>query len=168
MTGVRAAFTEKELEFMRTAIGLELSDTRDYSDDELLVLFDRVTDELPLDLDDEGRPLARGWLFGSIVDKFLALLDDAECGAMKSGDKHMKVKYVGVSFGIDSLTDQRVYEVLEYDSEIGALRLIDDSGEDYLYSPVHPRPIADPSHPGGRFEIIEDDEQGSLHSAIYG
>lgn len=80
----------------------------------------------------------------------------------------MRVKYIGVSFGVDSLTNQREYEVLEYDSEIGALRIIDDSGEDYLYSPVNPRPLAVPEHPGGRFEIVEDDEQGTLYNAIYG
>lgn len=80
----------------------------------------------------------------------------------------MRVRYVGVSFGVDGLTDQREYEVLEYDADIGALRIIDDSGEDYLYSPQHPKPIAVPDHPGGRFEIVEDDEDQTLHKAIYG
>ena len=75
-------------------------------------------------------------------------------------------RYVGVSFGIDSLTNGKEYEVLEYDADIGALRIIDDSGEDYLYDPVNPRPIADPNHPGGRFEIVEDDADNTLQKTI--
>lgn len=71
----------------------------------------------------------------------------------------MKVRYVGKSFGIDSMTDQKEYEVLDYEADIGALRIVDDSGEDYLYDPVHPH--------GGHFEIVEDDEFGTLHKAIY-
>lgn len=76
----------------------------------------------------------------------------------------MRVKYVGVSFGIDSLTNGKEYEVTGVDEISGALIVIDDSGEDYLYSPVHPRPLAAPNHP---FEIVEDDEQNSLYNAIY-
>ena len=68
----------------------------------------------------------------------------------------MKVRYVGVSFGADSLTDGKIYDV------------VDDSGEDYLYSPQHPRPAAVPDHPGGRWEIVEDDENGTLRKAICG
>ena len=66
------------------------------------------------------------------------------------------------------LTDGKIYEVLGVDPMIGWLRVVDDSGEDYLYSPKHPRPIANPNHPGGRFEIIEDDENGTLRKAIFG
>ena len=54
------------------------------------------------------------------------------------------------------------------DPLMGWLRVIDDSDEDYLYPPKHPRPIANPNHPGGRFEIIEDDENGTLRKAIFG
>lgn len=79
----------------------------------------------------------------------------------------MRVRYVGKSFGIDSLTNGREYDVISYDEESGALRIVDDSGEDYLYDPRNPRPIANPEHPGGKFEIVEDDDQ-TLHKAIYG
>ena len=79
----------------------------------------------------------------------------------------MRVRYVGVSFGIDSLTDGKEYEVLTYEKDTGALRILDDSGEDYLYDPRNPRPVAEPSHPGGRFEIVEDDENLTLRKAIY-
>lgn len=78
----------------------------------------------------------------------------------------MRVKYIGKSFGVDGLTNGNVYEVLEYDDAIGALRVIDDSGEDYLYSPTNPKPVANPDHPGGRWEIVEDDSAGTLKNAI--
>ena len=80
----------------------------------------------------------------------------------------MRVRYIGKSIGVLSLTDGKIYEVLGVAPMIGWLRVVDDSGEDYLYSPKHPRPIANPNHPGGRFEIIEDDENGTLRKAIFG
>ncbi len=78
----------------------------------------------------------------------------------------MKARYIGVSFGVDGLSSGKVYEVIEVDALSGALRVIDDSGEDYLYSPINPRPIGDPNHLGGRWEIVEDDSYGSLRAAI--
>ena len=80
----------------------------------------------------------------------------------------MRVKYIGVSFGVDGLTNGKEYDVLMYEEENGMLRVVDDSDEDYLYHPVNPRPIADPRHPGGRFEIIEDDSIGTLERVING
>lgn len=78
----------------------------------------------------------------------------------------MKVRYRGKSFGIDGLTDGKIYDVVCIDSEIGALRVIDDSGEDYLYSPKNPRPAGSPDHPGGRWIIVQDDADGSLGRII--
>lgn len=80
----------------------------------------------------------------------------------------MRVRYVGKSFGIDSLTNGKEYDVISYDTDSGALQIIDDSGEDYLYDPRNPRPIALPDHPGGKFEIVEDDDNGTLFKAIHG
>ena len=44
----------------------------------------------------------------------------------------MKLRYVGESFGVDGLTNGKIYECTAYES--GMLRIIDDSDEDYLYS----------------------------------
>ena len=78
----------------------------------------------------------------------------------------MKLRYVGESFGAAGLTDGAIYDCLEIDRtdeqgvEFGVmLRVVDDSGEDYLYSPTNPRPL-DGSSPGGRWEIVEDDTKG--------
>ncbi|MPN05613.1 hypothetical protein SDC9_152864 [bioreactor metagenome] len=75
----------------------------------------------------------------------------------------MKVKYTGKSFGVDSLTDGKTYECLgiEYD----LLRIIDDSGKDYLYSSINPAPL-NKSSPGGKWSIVEDDASGSLAKLI--
>ena len=78
----------------------------------------------------------------------------------------MKVKYFGKSFGIDSMTDGKIYEVLEVDEVSGALRIVDDSDEDYLYHPKSPKPNG-AKEAYGRFEIVEDDENGSLRKSIY-
>lgn len=79
----------------------------------------------------------------------------------------MKVRYRGQSFGADGLTNNKEYEVLEVDELTGAFRLIDDSGEDYLYSPTEPGPLCNPGIKG-RFEVVEDDERGTLKKAING
>ncbi len=65
----------------------------------------------------------------------------------------MKIKYVGESFGIDSLTNGKIYEAVEED---GMYRVIDDSGEDYLYSKENPAPL-DGSSKGGAWEIVHSE-----------
>ena len=64
----------------------------------------------------------------------------------------MKLKYIGESFGVDSLTNGKIYEATVEDNDF--YRVIDDSGEDYLYSKTNPRPL-DGSSSGGRWEIVE-------------
>ena len=65
----------------------------------------------------------------------------------------MKIKYVGESFGVDSLTNGKVYEAIE---DSGMYRVIDDSGEDYLYSTTNPAPL-NKSSKGGKWEIVEEE-----------
>lgn len=64
----------------------------------------------------------------------------------------MKIRYIGPSFGAVSLTEGKIYDATEED---GMYRVIDDSGEDYLYSMENPAPL-DGSSPGGIWEIIEN------------
>lgn len=52
----------------------------------------------------------------------------------------MKAKYIGQGFGI-SLTKGKIYICLGF--EDGLIRIIDNTGEDYLYDPE-------------KFELIED------------
>ncbi len=66
----------------------------------------------------------------------------------------MKLKYVGESFGVDSLTDGKIYEA-SIDAESGMYRVIDDSGEDYLYSKENPAPM-DGSSSGGKWVVVEE------------
>ena len=64
----------------------------------------------------------------------------------------MKLKYIGESFGVDSLTNGKIYDATVEDNDY--YRVIDDSGEDYLYPKINPAPL-DGSSVGGRWEIIE-------------
>ena len=64
----------------------------------------------------------------------------------------MRIKYIGESFGVDGLTNGKTYEAINENE--GMYRVIDDSGEDYLYSKENPAPV-DGSSPGGKWEIVE-------------
>ncbi|MGI5983226.1 MAG: hypothetical protein ACOX8F_07280 [Sakamotonia sp.] len=69
-------------------------------------------------------------------------------------EKTMRLRFVGESFwNGDGLTNGQVYEAW-VDPDSGMYRVIDDSGEDYLYSPDAPGPT-DRSAPNGRWEIVE-------------
>lgn len=65
----------------------------------------------------------------------------------------MKVKYIGESFGVEGLTNGKIYEVIAI--EDGMLRIIDDSGEDYLYSASKPCSLEDNTK-CGKWERVED------------
>lgn len=64
----------------------------------------------------------------------------------------MKLKYIGPSFGVDGLTNGKIYEATIEDQDY--YRVIDDSGEDYLYFREDPGPTDGSCH--GRWEIIEE------------
>ncbi len=65
----------------------------------------------------------------------------------------MRLRYIGESFGFDSLTNGKIYDA-EAENE-GMYRVIDDSGEDYLYSKDNPAPL-DGSSAGGKWELVEE------------
>ncbi len=73
-----------------------------------------------------------------------------------------KVKYVGESFGFESLTDGRTYLVVSIKDE--CIRVIDDSNEDYLYSITTPSSLENPDL-CGKWEIV-DDPSGMLKDYI--
>jgi len=80
----------------------------------------------------------------------------------------MKVRYTGETLGVLMLTHGKVYECLEVLETEGfgmMLRIIDDEGWDA------PKLDDDPYgyvYSAAVFEIVEDDEAGSLKKAIYG
>jgi len=74
-----------------------------------------------------------------------------------------KVKYIGKSFGLEGLTDGKIYKVIGIEN--GMLRIIDDSEEDYLYSITRPACLTDISS-YGRWEIVEDNENKWLEKLL--
>ena len=77
----------------------------------------------------------------------------------------MKVRYIGKSFGVESLTNGKIYECIAI--EDGMLRIIDDSEDEggYLYSAIEPASLEFPEL-CGRWEIIEDNENEDLKKVI--
>lgn len=68
-------------------------------------------------------------------------------------EKTMKLRFVGESFYVEGLTNGKVYEAWEEDSD--NYRVIDDSGEDYLYPKINPH-APDGSTTKGSWEIVEE------------
>jgi hypothetical protein len=64
-----------------------------------------------------------------------------------------RVKYIGKSFGVDGLTNNKIYDVIS--AEPPFIRIIDDSEEDYLYSLSKPSCLENPKL-CGVWKIIED------------
>ena len=75
----------------------------------------------------------------------------------------MKVKYIGKSFGVEGLTNGKIYQCIGIEEDM--LRIIDDSGEDYLYSAIKPSSLED-INLCGVWEIIEDNENKDLEKLI--
>lgn len=79
----------------------------------------------------------------------------------------MKIQFLGESFGVDGLTDGKIYEAtIEPLRYVDYFRVIDDSEEDYLYFINNPRPL-NGSGKGGYWKIIEctDKERKTLLEA---
>lgn len=74
-----------------------------------------------------------------------------------------KVRYIGKSFGVEGLTNGKVYNVIGIEDDM--LRVIDDSEEDYLYSITKPACLTDVSL-CGKWEIVEDNENKDLEKVI--
>jgi len=73
----------------------------------------------------------------------------------------MRVKYIGMSIGVDGLTDGQEYDCLGIEGEF--LRVIDDSGEDYLY------PIDNPASLNGKkgeWLVTTDTGESELEYAL--
>lgn len=65
-----------------------------------------------------------------------------------------KLKYNGESFGVDGLTNNKIYDCVGISSDGEMLSIVDDSNENYMYSSSNPRP-ADSSSKGGTWEAQE-------------
>ena len=63
------------------------------------------------------------------------------------------VKYIGESFGVDSLTNGNDYYIVK--DQYDTLKVVDDSDEDYIYCLTNPAPGTGYSE-GGIFHYIDD------------
>ncbi len=88
---------------------------------------------------------------------------DMETNSYKNIDIIGKVRYIGQSFGLEGLTDKKIYDVVKIEGNM--IRVIDDSEEDYLYSIITPSALDDYKK-CGKWEIIEDNANHDLKRAI--
>lgn len=65
-----------------------------------------------------------------------------------------KIRYIGESFGVDGLTNGKIYDFVEIYPNDNLIRVVDDSEEDYIYQIDNPKSL-NGSSKGGKWEIIE-------------
>ena len=75
----------------------------------------------------------------------------------------MILKFIGPGFYVVGLTNGRTYECLGVEGAY--FRVVDDSGEDYLYQITNPGPLNDPEWPA-KWEVISDSPDRRLEAAI--
>lgn len=73
MKGLASVFSPKEQKALQEYCGIILHDDKDYTDDEILEIYDLVCDTFPYEYADDGRPLELGWLFEGIIYKLVDL-----------------------------------------------------------------------------------------------
>lgn len=71
-------------------------------------------------------------------------------------DDYPVILYQVLAYLYNCLTDGVIYNVVK--DKYGALKVVDDSEEDYLYDFKNPRP-ADNSSIGGTFIIVDDPQE---------
>ena len=71
-----------------------------------------------------------------------------------------EVIYIGESFGVDGLTDNKKYLIVK--DKYQSLKVVDDSEEDYIYDLKNPKPTTGSSK-GGKF-YYTDDPDGVLRN----
>lgn len=74
-----------------------------------------------------------------------------------------RVKYIGKGFGVEGLTDGKIYYVTAIEN--GMLKVIDDSEKEYLYSIIKPACLTNISL-CGKWEIVEDNKNRDLQKVI--
>lgn len=75
MTGVASVFSERERSALAAYMGITLSDSVDYSFDELDCLHDDIMERFPYEFDPvTGEPMELTHIFESIMDKFQDVL----------------------------------------------------------------------------------------------
>jgi len=77
----------------------------------------------------------------------------------------MKARYVGATIGVMTLTSNKIYDILRVEEDM--FRVVDDDPnepEGYLYDPVNPGNVSGTVF--GKWEIVEDDENGILRRTI--
>lgn len=70
MKNIASLFSDRARTALRESLGITLSDDRDYSQNELEQLYERITDEFPYSFDSDGSPQEPGMIFDEIIDTF--------------------------------------------------------------------------------------------------
>lgn len=71
MKGVASLFSSEARKALQDYLGIVLNDEHDYSKEEIVELYEKITDEFPYEYDLNGDPLRKGEIFESILDVFI-------------------------------------------------------------------------------------------------
>ena len=70
MKNISSVFSRDALSALKEQMGIVFNDEHDYSQGELLTLYDRIEENFPYSYQENGEPTELGRIFEEIVDTF--------------------------------------------------------------------------------------------------
>lgn len=70
MKNITSVFSKDALSALQEQMGIVFDDEHDYSQTELLTLYDRIEEDFPYSYQENGEPTELGHIFEEIVDTF--------------------------------------------------------------------------------------------------
>lgn len=70
MKNITSVFSKDALSALKEQMDIVFDDERDYSQGELLALYDRIEEDFPYSYQESGEPTELGRIFEEIVDTF--------------------------------------------------------------------------------------------------
>lgn len=71
MKGVASLFSSEARQALKDYLNIVLNDEYNYSKEELVSLYEKITDEFPYEYGPSGEPLETAKIFESILDVFI-------------------------------------------------------------------------------------------------
>lgn len=71
MKNIASLFSDEAKKALHNELSIDLSDSHDYSEDELESLYNKISDDFPYAYSPDGEPQPTGTIFEELIDTFV-------------------------------------------------------------------------------------------------